>query len=645
MTVHNKAIKHILSDMAVLLCVVVTSCFCLSACGREQEPAAVLADGVYSVDFQTDSGMFHVSEACDGKGTLTVKDGRMTLHISLASKNIVCLYPGTAEDAQKEGAALLQPTLDTVTYSDGITEEVYGFDVPLPVLEEEFDLALLGTKGKWYDHRVSVSNPVLTGNDGQAEDSAAGRLPSDLADGEYTVEVFLAGGSGRAKIISPAVLMVENGKAVVRIAWNSPYYDYMVVAEERIEPIKTGEHSTFEFPLEAFDKPIAVIADTTAMSKPYEIAYTLTFSESSLKKKAQVFAGDKETDGSGAQLGDGLEMELDYAEGFSLTRYDSGYELIALSDGSRFLLIPEDKDVPVNLDEGMIPLKRPVDTIYLAATAAMDMFVSLGSLDLISLSGTQENRWCMEEAQNAMKNGAIRYAGKYNAPDYELILDSGCSLAIESTMILHCPEVKEELEGLGIPVLIDRSSYESHPLGRTEWIKLYGALAGKEEEAIRIFEEQKELLASLSDTQDGGKTVAFFYVTSNGMVNVRKSGDYIPKMIELAGGRYLFSDLGDDGARASMNMQMEEFYAAARDADYLIYNSTTQGELLTKELLLQKSPLFADFKAFQEGNLYFVAKDFYQESTSAGKFIVDVHTMLHPEELKNGTFFYLSKME
>lgn len=120
------------------------------------EPA--LADGVYTADFDTDSSMFHVSEACDGKGTLTVKDGQMVIHISLASQNIVNLYPGLAEDAQKEGAELLSPTLDTVTYSDGMTEEVNGFDVPVPVLDEEFDLALLGKKGTWYDHKVSVTN-------------------------------------------------------------------------------------------------------------------------------------------------------------------------------------------------------------------------------------------------------------------------------------------------------------------------------------------------------------------------------------------------------------------------------------------------------------------------------------------------------
>ena len=166
--------------LAVMLCLAVFACVAATGCGQNSETAesgtlnivetaqgkveeetdqAVPEDGVYSAEFDTDSSMFHVSEACDGKGTLTVENGQMTIHVSLASQNIVNLYPGLAEDAQKEGAELLEPTVDSVTYSDGITEDVYGFDIPVPALDEEFDVALVGTKGTWYDHKVSVSNP------------------------------------------------------------------------------------------------------------------------------------------------------------------------------------------------------------------------------------------------------------------------------------------------------------------------------------------------------------------------------------------------------------------------------------------------------------------------------------------------------
>ena len=155
--------------IALLSATILSCSILISGCGNTNtdtntniNTGTVLEDGVYSADFNTDSSMFHVSEACDGKGVLTVEDGSMTIHVSLASKNILNLYPGLAEDARKEGAELLEPTVDTVTYEDGISEEVYGFDVPVPALDEKFDLALVGTKGTWYDHKVMVSNPKKT---------------------------------------------------------------------------------------------------------------------------------------------------------------------------------------------------------------------------------------------------------------------------------------------------------------------------------------------------------------------------------------------------------------------------------------------------------------------------------------------------
>ena len=125
----------------------------------EETDPSILPDGEYIVDVDTDSSMFHLNEASEGKGVLTVRNGEMTVHISLPSKNIVHLYPGLAADAAKEGAVLLEPTLDSVTYSDGVNEEVYGFDIPVPYLDEDFDCAILGAKGNWYDHRMSVSAP------------------------------------------------------------------------------------------------------------------------------------------------------------------------------------------------------------------------------------------------------------------------------------------------------------------------------------------------------------------------------------------------------------------------------------------------------------------------------------------------------
>ena len=242
-------------------------------------PCHVLAseipeDGVYRAVFDTDSSMFHVNEANDGRGILTVEDGKMTIHVSLASKGILNLYAGLAEDAKKEGAELLSPTTDTVTYSDGMTEEVYGFDIPVPALDEEFDVALIGKKGKWYDHKVCVTDPV-------AEDSLSS---VGLEDGDYTMEVTLSGGSGKATVASPAAVRIEDGKAMAVLEWSSPHYDYMIVDGEKYELTNTDGNSVFEIPVAAFDTELQVIADTTAMSTPHEIEYTLIFDSTSAKK-------------------------------------------------------------------------------------------------------------------------------------------------------------------------------------------------------------------------------------------------------------------------------------------------------------------------------------------------------------------------
>ena len=268
-----------------------------------------LEDGTYKVDFNTDSGMFHENpDYNDGKATLTVKDGKMTVHITLNSKNIVQLFLGSAEDAQKDGAEVLEPTTDTVTYSDGMSEEVYGFDIPVPAIDEEFDVALIGTKGKWYDHKVSVKNPVKSDDtdakkddkenkdaDSKADDTdkdakdsktSEGKTLADLnlEDGDYTMDVTLTGGSGRATIDSPAAINVEGDKATATIVWSSPNYDYMLVDGEKYEPVNKDGNSTFEIPVSVFDAEMEVTADTVAMSEPHEIDYTLNFDSTTAKE-------------------------------------------------------------------------------------------------------------------------------------------------------------------------------------------------------------------------------------------------------------------------------------------------------------------------------------------------------------------------
>lgn len=337
-------------------------------------------------------------------------------------------------------------------------------------------------------------------------------------------------------------------------------------------------------------------------------------------------------------------LELEYAENFTVDHYEGGYTILTtVMDGRRFLLVPENGDIPEGLEEGAAVIRRPVRDIYLVASSAMDMFCALDGLETIAFSGQKEEGWYIEPARDAMARGEILYAGKYSKPDYELLVSKGCSLAIENMMISHSPEVMEKLEDFDIPAVIDYSSYESHPLGRVEWIKFYGALLGKEEAAEKIFEEQKEILEKMEAEEKTDKTVAFFFLTSNGLVQVRQSSDYIPKIIELAGGRYIFEDLGDpETRRSTVNMQIEEFYSGAKDADFLIYNSSIDGGVSDMEELLDKCELLADFRAVKEGHVWCTAKDMYQEPLSIGYLMEDIHEMLRGKE---GNMRYLYRLE
>ena len=340
--------------------------------------------------------------------------------------------------------------------------------------------------------------------------------------------------------------------------------------------------------------------------------------------------------------------ELTYAQKFSIDDYEGDYHLVTVTDGSRYLLVPEGKEVPDDLASDIVVIQEPVQNIYLAASAAMDMFVSLDALDSIRFSSLKADGWYIDQAKEAMENGDILYAGKYSTPDYEQIVQGNCGLAIENTMILHTPEVKEQLEKFGIHVLVDYSSYEPEPLGRTEWVKLYGLLTGHEKEAEDAFNKEQAAMEEVQNSAAASgdketKTVAFFYITSNGQANVRKSADYLPKMIEMAGGQYIFTDLGDEEeATSTLSMQMEEFYAGAKDADYIIYNSTIEGELDSVDDLLAKSPLFEKFRALQEGHVYCTSKNLYQSTMELGTITSDIHRMLVGDD-EDLTYLYQLK--
>ena len=335
---------------------------------------------------------------------------------------------------------------------------------------------------------------------------------------------------------------------------------------------------------------------------------------------------------------------LEYAKQFTVDVCAGGYDLITI-DGSRYLVVPEGAAAPANLDADITVLQQPIQNIYLVSSSAMDPIISIGGLGAVALSGTQAENWYLDAARTAMEQGEIAYAGKYSAPDYETILSADCGLAIENTMIYHTPEVKEQLEKFGVPVLVERSSYESDPLARMEWVKLYGILLGRTEEAERVFDDAVQRIAPLLDEESTGKTAAFFSITSNNLATVRKGGDYVAKMIGLAGGSYVFADLTDSGNNlASVNISLEDFYAGARDADVLLYNSTIEGELRTMDELLAKCPILADFKAVQSGSVWCTSQSLFQQSMELPELILDMNRVFTEDDPDDSELTFLTKL-
>ena len=338
--------------------------------------------------------------------------------------------------------------------------------------------------------------------------------------------------------------------------------------------------------------------------------------------------------------------QLDYAQQFTADCYEGGYTMVSIPDsGQKFLVVPQDAAEVDSLPADVTVLRQPVENIYLVSTSVMDLILHLDALDSITLSGTKAEGWYLPEAKQAMEAGRIAYAGKYSAPDYEQLLQGGCTFAIENTMITHNPEVKEKLEELGIRVMVERSSYEKHPLGRLEWIKLFGVLFGKQQQADDYFNKQVKRVKPILGKKSTGKKVAFFAVSSDGTITVRKPNDYVSAMIGLAGGIYSLGNYTDEekNALSTMKMQMEDFYSAEIDADVLIYNGTIEGELTSIDELVKKNSLFADFQAVKSGQVYTTGSNFYQQSTGTCDFIEDLNQILTGEG--DGTYRFLKKLQ
>ena len=629
---------------------------------------------------------------------------------------------------------------------------------------------------------------------------------SEIPDGSYWIRVSMTGGSGRASISSPTGFYVKEGQATADIHWSSASYDYMKLDGVRYDAFTDAAgHSAMTIPVSALNTAIPVLADTTAMSKPYEIEYQLSFDGSALlpmadasmaeahplpsdevnrtMQSATTQVADAETSGSAGgsenrttagenrvavegdgqaengQSGtvgessvhwsaapeiDGLRFvsseKNDVAEYFRLSVYEDAsgakYQLLETAGGlHRYLIAPEDPQAADKSSEIAEPkasaqadseknssekkaaksgskqgvdqknghftaraseensankekkgdaleltvLQQPLTTTYVAASAVMAPLCDLGAVSQIRFSGLREEGWYVDEARTAMKAGSMLFAGRYSEPDYETLLREGCDLALESTMIYRSPEVIEKLSALGIPVYIDYSSYEPHVLGRLEWIRVYGALFGHEEEAQQWYQTERDRIraiqkdaetssgeasqsgksaeksetktsrnskneasstetssgrAGTDTTADQRPTVVYFYVNSSGQIQVRQPHDYIPELLELAGARYLAPDMSSlSGSRKSnVTVSLEDFYSSCKDADYLIYSATLDRPLSSIQELLGKNALFADFRAVKEGHVYTTDKDFYQLSDRMADFAEDVSRMLQDQD-------------
>lgn len=330
-------------------------------------------------------------------------------------------------------------------------------------------------------------------------------------------------------------------------------------------------------------------------------------------------------------------LDLKYADQFSIDYYEDGYVHIHIEGDGEYVIIPEgEKEDNLGLENVTFIYENP-ENIYLAATSVIDLFETIDSLDNVMATGKEAKDYTKSSIVEKIEKGEIKNVGKYSAPDYEILVNESCDLAIESTMIYHSPKIKEQLERIGIPVLVERSSYESDPLGRLEWIKLYGVLTGKEDEAVEYFDSQCEIIEALNESVDSTgdrKKVVCFYISSKGYVNVRKPGDYITKMIEIAGGEYALNNIEfeDDNSLSTVNINWEEFYKYAYDADVIIYNSTIDGGMDNLQDLIDRNELFKDFKAVMNHEVWCTTLNMYQESSKIAVITNDFNKILNDSD-------------
>ncbi len=499
-------------------------------------------------------------------------------------------------------------------------------------------------------------NSVVEDSQKPQEKTGDSEVTDKGSDGAYQVNIKFEGGSGKAHVESPVTINVKDGVSYATLVWSSSNYDYVIAYDQKYLNENPGGNSTFTVPVKSLDEAFIFTADTTAMSKPHEIEYTITWLTDASSGNSPGSLSDSEDDESTGSAGEkdrnlfgvrseGKELlvngkapsgkeELKYAQGFDIFRYD-GATIIRIYGEGDFLLIPSGMSDPAVTDEDgnevdITIIRKPLERTYPVSTSVMDLLRELDVLKKVRFSPLEADDWSIEEVRRIMDDGRMLYAGKYRAPDYEMLVGGGCDLAIENTMIYHDPGVMEKIEELGIPVMVETSSYEKDPLGRLEWIKVYGELYDRSKEAGEFFEKKVTALSKVIASPAKSRTVACFYVSATGMINVRVPGDYITQMIEMAGGSYVpgASDDITQTGMGTLNMQMEDFLAAAADADVLLYNKTIDDSVSSIDDLIGKSEIFEQFKAVNEKNVYALEGDFFQKTTSMTDLIEDLHDLL-----------------
>lgn len=474
-----------------------------------------------------------------------------------------------------------------------------------------------------------------------------------LLDGSYNVKLFLEGGSGRASVEEDTELTVENGIGLLRVIWSSPYYDYMLVDGEKYLPVNEEGNSQFLIKVPKIGEPFTVVADTVAMSKPHEITYELTVSMDGTEQIANNDCSEdyniqsENIDNLISEYFDKRKkQENSYSRLFTIEILDDNNIFINVNEEEYYLLLSDEKfselseDARNRLDKAMNIFPRDFNNIYVVGSASMDYFRTLEALDSVGFSSLNSKEWEIDQVADYIDEGKIKYAGKYSAPDFELLLSEKCDLIVENTMINHSPEILEKLRSLDFNVFIDLSGREETALGRLEWVKLYGYLLGKEELANRLFEEQVSLV--LGDEENSSeKKVAFFYVTSTGMISVRENGSYIADMIRSAGGNYIFDGINNYDGTGSKVISVEAFYETARDCDILIYNGTIDGKLNLITDLTDKNEIFAKFKAVENKDVYCTSSGFYQASMELGNITNDIRQIINGEN--GGNYIYKLK--